>query len=188
MGRKFTQADKCSWKLRCWCTNRSKHKDWRSRPYDIKFYIHDWMNSALSQLLQVIIMNYYVHSRNHNLFKYFMVHIRNKKLSPMKKQLWCFISIMWRRNNKLGKVYFTIYYSFLKVSGLHVVKCILLSQTTFILSLAIFGLLNTTEVQKVKTTGLLKVIANSGKTVSSQCRLLNVRISKMKIKEILWSY
>lgn len=74
------------------------------------------------------------------------------------------------------------------MSGLHVVKCILLSQTTFILSLAIFGLLNTTEVQKVKTTGLLKVIANSGKTVSSQCRLLNVRISKMKIKEILWSY
>lgn len=34
----------------------------------------------------------------------------------------------------------------------------------------------------------MKVIANSGKTFSSQCRLLNVKISKMKIKEILWGY
>lgn len=36
--------------------------------------------------------------------------------------------------------------------------------------------------------GLLKVFANSGKTASFQCGLLNVKISKMKVSKILYSY
>lgn len=44
------------------------------------------------------------------------------------------------------------------------------------------------SIKRLKSTGLLKVIANVGKTASVQCGLLNAKISGMKISKILWSY
>lgn len=125
LGRKFTQAHKCvcSWKPRCWCTNRSKQKDWR--PWTCiytKFFTHDWINSGLSQSLQVIIMNYYnVHNRNHDLFKYFMEYIQNKKPSHVKKQLWFFISSRKRRNIKIKQS--ILYYLYLFPQNVRIVCC-----------------------------------------------------------------